>query len=284
MATGAPSRRSTISFRSSGPTTREPVGPPSRPGPWRFWGWAVAYVLATTFSFAPTFSFRRAAARAGEIAPRDVVAPRAVIGPDAAATQRRRIEVSAEVLPVYDWDPAAPDRLAGELRRSFAKARTAAGAGRRKGALAPALRDAFDLPIGDEALLALRELHFSPQIEERLLKIGADLYQAGVVDNRDFLAANRDRGVALRDVRTGREVRRKDLSDAVEYGSHAKGAVATRLAGGPLKGRALTEVAAFLAAALRPNVTFDATETARRRHEASRSVETVLTKVPPGEV
>ena len=284
MATGAPSRRSTISFRSSGPTTREPVGPPSRPGPWRFWGWAVAYVLATTFSFAPTFSFRRAAARAGEIAPRDVVAPRDVIVPDAAATQRRRIEASAEVLPVYDWDPAAPDRLAGELRRSFAKARAAAGAGRRKGALAPALRDAFDLPIGDEALLALRDLHFSPQIEERLLKMGADLYQAGVVDNRDFLAANRDRGVALRDVRTGREVRRKDLSDVVEYGSHAKAAVARRLAGGPLQGRGLTEVAAFLAAALRPNVTFDATETARRRDEASRSVETVLTKIPRGKV
>src|ERR1700694_2593887 len=97
MASGAPSRRSTISFRSSGPTTGEPVGPASRPGPWRFWGWAVAYVLATTFSFAPTFSFRRAPARAGEIAPRDVVAPRGVILPAAAAAGGPGIEGPAAV-------------------------------------------------------------------------------------------------------------------------------------------------------------------------------------------
>ncbi len=284
MGPGAPSRRSTITLRGSGGAPREPGQPAKQRRPWRFWAWAVAYVFATTFAFAPAFSFRRAPARAGEIATRDVIAPRDLIVPDAAATAHRRVEAAAEVLPVYDWDTAAPDRLTAEIRGSFSKARAAETGGRRRNGLPPALRDAFDLPVGDEALLALAGLQFSPAIEERLLQAGADLYRAGVVDNRELLSDSHDRGIVLRDTRSGRELRRKDLSDVVEYGSQTKNAVAKRLAAGPLAGRALTEVSAFLAAGLRPNLTYDATETLRRRQEAARSVETVLTRIPRGKV
>jgi cyclic-di-AMP phosphodiesterase PgpH len=292
MPTGAPSRRSTLSFRFPGKRgkrdTREKreqgEGKGAVPQPWRFWAWAIAYVLVSTFSFAPSFTFRRATAKPGEIATRDVVAPRDLIVPDAAATARRRVEASAEVLPVYDWDTGALDRLTAEIHASFRKARAAEGALRRKGGLPQPVRDAFDLPIGDEALSALAQDHFSQEMEERLIQTGADLYRGGVVDNREILAQNRERGIEIRDLRSGREIRRKDLDEVVEYGSQAKNAVARRFADSPLKGRALTEVSAFLAAALRPNLTFDATETARRRDQAARSVETVLTRIPRGKV
>lgn len=290
MATGAPPRRSTHSFRASGGgarasggTAREAKADPTARSPWRLWIWAVAYVLVTTFAFAPSLSFRHVPAKPGEVSPRDVIAPRDLIVPDRAATDRRRVEAASDVLPVYDWDAAAPERLLAELQTSFRKARSAAS-GRRKSALSPAVRDAFDLPIGDEALSALAQNQFSQDIESRLLQAGADLYRTGVVDNRDLLEQNREKGVQVRDVRTAREFRRKDLEDVVEYGSQTKNAVARHLEGGPLQGRALTEVSAFLAAALRPNLTYDATETARRREEASRSVETVLTKIPRGKI
>jgi len=295
MATGAPARRSTHSFRSSKSARererekeRDRGGPRSPRGRWKLWAWAVAYVLVTTFAYAPAFSFQRASAKPGEIAPRDVIAPRDLIVPDRAATERRRVEAAAEVLPVYDHDTAAADRLAGEVEASFRKARTAAASPKRRAAAAAApsqeLRDAFDLPIGDEALAALAKLQFSRDVESRLLQTANELYRGGIVDNRDLLSASRDRGIQLKDVRSGHESRMKDLSEVVEYGSQTKAAVARHLAGGPLDGRALTEVAAFLAASLRPNLTFDATETARRRDEAARSVETVLTKIPRGKV
>ena len=281
---GAPSRRSMNPFRSAKAAGREPDAEARQRRDWRSWAWAIAYVLVTTFAFAPAFSFRRAAARAGEIAVRDVIAPRDLIVPDRAATERRRVEVAADVLPVYDWDTAATERLAAELGASFRKARAVSSSARRRGVLSSELRDAFDLPIGDEALLALARMQFSKDLEERLLQTGTDLYKSGIVDNRDLLQESRGRGIQLRDVRSGREIRRKDLADVVEYGSQTKAAVARHLAGGPLEGRALTEVSAFLAAALRPNLTYDATETGRRREEASRSVETVLTKIPRGKV
>jgi len=285
MPTGAPSRRSTHSFRSSKTCGRDGGDGSARPEPgrWKLWAWAIAYVLVTTFAFAPSFSFRGSPPHAGEVATRDIIAPRDMIVPDHAATEKRRVEASAEVLPVYDNDTAAPDRLASEVQASFRKARAAAAGSRRRD-LTRDVRDAFDLPIGDEALSALAKLQFSKEIEGRLLQTSADLYRGGIVDNRDLLEASRERGIQLKDVRTGRESRRKDLSEVVEYGAQTKSAVARHLAGGPLEGRALTEVSAFLAAALRPNLTYDATETARRRDEAARSVETVLTKIPRGKV
>jgi putative nucleotidyltransferase with HDIG domain len=281
MSAEAPFRRTTRFFRRSSSTRPEPGAALPRV---RLLLWAATYVIVTTLCFAPTLSFRSAPARPGSIATRDVVAPRDLIVPDPAATARRRSEAAAEVLPVYDWDSEAPQRLERELAASFRKAREAWASTRHRGGISPAVRDAFDLPIGDEALAALARLNFSREVEERLTAAAADLYRVGVVDNRDLLLENRARGVQLRESTTGRETRRRELSDVVEYGAQAKSALASRLAGGPVKGGEINELAAFLAAALRPNLTYNAAETARRREEASRSVESVLTKIPRGKV
>lgn len=282
MAGDAPSRRTAASSRRKSAS--------ARPGPVRpTWDrfrpllWAGAYVVITTLCFAPTLSFRAAAARPGEVATRDVVAPRDLIVPDPAATVRRKAEAAAEVLPVYDWDTAAAARLERELRESFRTAREASAANRGRGASA-AVRDAFDLPIGDEALSALERLQFARSLEDSLVKAGGELYARGVVDNRELLLESGERGIVVRSAASGSETRRRDLTEMVEYGSEAKGSLSARLTEEPLKPSERSEVAAFLAASLRPNLTFNAAETASRREEASRSVESVFTKIPRGKV
>jgi len=278
MAKEAPSRRRRSSHS---PETSEV---PRRRLAWRPALWAAVYVAATTFSFAPTPSFRRAPLTAGAVAPRDIVAPRDVIVPDAAATARRRGEAASEVPPVYDWDVSAPARLEAELRQSFRKARAAAAVSPRPVPLPAPVRDAFELPIGEEALTALARLSFSPAVEDSLVGAASALYHAGVVDNRELLLETRPGGIVARETVSGRETRRREFRDVVEYGTPLKNALAERLAGDKLSGRALSEVAAFLASAIRPNLTYNATETVRRRDEASRGIETVLTRIPRGKV
>ncbi len=278
MPTESGFRRATASFRRrSAPTGTEPR-PGSRLRPLL---WATAYVLATTVAFSPTLSFRTSPQKAGSIATRDIVAPRDLIVPDAAATERRRAEAAAEVLAVYDWDADAPSRLERELRRCFEKARIAS---KKRGVVTPAVREAFDLPIGDEALSALARLSFSRELEGRLVEAGQKLYRGGIVDNRERLLESRSNGISLHDPSTGREARRKEISDVVEYGAQAKAALAEELTDSELSARERAEVAAFLAATARPNLTYDAAATSERRAEASRSVETVLTKIPRGKV
>jgi hypothetical protein len=48
------------------------------------------------------------------------------------------------------------------------------------------VRDAFELPIRDEAMAALARLGFSRAIEDRLVSAAVEQYRGGVVDNRDL--------------------------------------------------------------------------------------------------
>jgi hypothetical protein len=280
MPTDAPTRRTTMTFRRKWRSTREGgFSLKLRP-----LAWAIAYVVATTFAFSPPLTFHTAPAKPGTVAPREIVAPRDLIVPDPEATAHRRAEAAAEVLPVYDHDIAAPSRLEEELRESFASARQAFTRSRPRGGITAEVRDAFNLPIGDEALSALARLGFSEEIENSLVSAGLDLYRVGIVDDRDRLLARRAKGILVRDTATGREGRREDFWGAIEYGSEAKSAVAARLAESGLRGSGRAEVAAFLAASLRPNLTLNAAETARRQEEASRAVESVFTRIPRGKV
>ncbi|HTO86030.1 MAG TPA: HDIG domain-containing protein [Thermoanaerobaculia bacterium] len=279
MPADAPIRRPTTASRHRFPSAAS--APPRRLERLRPLLWAAAYVVATTVAFSPSLSFQTAPQKAGSIATRDVVAPRDLIVSDTAATDRRRAEAAEEVLPIYDWDADAAARLERDLRRCFEKARTAA---RRRGAVTTAVREAFDLPIGDEALSALSRLGFSRELEDRLVAAGQDLYHGGVVDDREALSGKRASGIVLHDPVTGREARRRELSEVLEYGAPAKVALAGKLVDTPLTARERSEVAAFLAATARPNLTFNGAATAERRAESARSVETVLTKIPRGKV
>ncbi|HEY1252448.1 MAG TPA: HDIG domain-containing protein [Thermoanaerobaculia bacterium] len=279
MPDEAPPGRGTISFErpTQAPRVREAEEPRVRP-----LLWAIGYVLVTTFSFAPTLSFVDAPAASGTVATRDVVAPRDLIVPDPDATARRRAEAADEVLPVYDSDTLASARFEEQMRSSFERARAVVAKSRSK-RLTPELRDAFTLPIGDEALSALADRGFSKELEDRFVAIGLDLYGRGVVDHRDLPPEARARGILTRESSTGRETRRRDAG-AVEYGPEAKAAVSARLAEVPIAERDRVEVAAFLAAALRPNLTYDAALTAERRVAAGRSIESVFTRIPRGKV
>jgi hypothetical protein len=281
MSDEAPNRRSTFHFGRSR-ATGEAALPPRRDR-LRPWLWGAAYVIVTTLAFSPALSFRRGALNPGTVAPRDVVAPRDLIVPDPDATARRRAEASAEVLPLYESDPLAGARFEQELRDSFERARSSAARIRPRGAVTPELRDAFTLPIGDEALAALARQGFSADLEDRFVAIGLDLYRGGVADHRDLSPDARTRGLAVRDTSSGRESRRREAG-AVEYGNETKSAIAARLADGGLSVRERAEVSAFLAAILRPNLTYDAVLTAERRAQASRSVESVFTRLPRGKV
>ena len=281
MSPDASSGRKTISFERPDPPAAGGEGRPRfRIRPLL---WVAAYVLVTTLSFAPTLSFRDAPAAAGMVATHDVVAPRDLIVPDSEATARRRTEAAEEVLPLYDADALASARFEEQLRAAFERARPLAAKTRPRGKLTPELRDAFTLPIGDEALAALAGQGFSKELEDRFVAVGMDLYRTGVIDHRELPPEARSRGFLVREASSGRESKRREAG-AVEYGTETKAAVSARLADTPFPVRERAEIEAFLAAMLRPNLTYDAAQTAERRADAARSVESIFTRIPRGKV
>jgi len=280
MPDDAPTGRTTARFERSTAPPDEGARKKRRFHPWI---WAAAYVIVTTVAFSPSISFRDVPATPGSIATHDVVAPRDLIVPDSEATERRRAEAAAEVLPVYELDSQAPTRFEQQLRESFDRARPILARQRPRGTVTPELQEAFSLPIGDEALAGLARQGFSKELEDKLAAIGLELYHAGIVDHRGLPPDARSRGLLVRDLTSGRETVRRE-SGAIEYGSDTRSTVAARLAENGFSPRERPEVAAFLASNLRPNMTYDAAATAARRDAASRSVESVFTRLPRGKV
>src|SRR5207244_1994825 len=150
-----------------------------------------------------------------------------------------------------------PARFEQQLRDAFQRARSVAARTRPRGRVTPELADAFALPIGDEALAALARQGFSKELEDRFVAVGLDLYRGGIIDHRDLPPEARSRGLLVRDTASGKESKRREAG-AVEYGNEARAGVAARLAEGPMSAREKAELAAFLAATLRPNLTYDA--------------------------
>jgi putative nucleotidyltransferase with HDIG domain len=253
----------------------------------RTWIWMLVFVAVTSAAFSPGISFRGGSFPAGTIARRDVVAPRDFIVPDPETTDQKRAEAAARVLPVYDRDSEAAVRLEDQLHAAFdaAREKEKAAAGRRGRAPAQSdLKTAFGLPISDEGFAALARAKFSPTLESRLVAISERLYRNGVVDNKELLLQNRERGVTIRDTSGGAERRTIDLYSTVEYGSDLKSAVNADLVSTSLRGRDAREVAGFLASLMKPNLTYNAAETSARRTAAAEKVESVFVKVPRGEV
>ena len=240
------------------------------------------YVLVTAAAFSPGISFRAARLRSGTIAQRDFVAPRDFILPDPEATDKKRSEAAGDVLPVYDRDTQAPARVEDAIRSSFAAARAAERAESTR-AGADALRDAFPASLGEGGRRGFARLHYSADLESRLVAAANKLYRSGVVDNKELLLQHRERGVLVRDS-AGGERPTLDLFSTVEYGNDLKAALASELGGSRLTAAEARETATYLASLMRPNLTFDALESAKRRQLAMSRVESVLIKVPRGEV
>jgi cyclic-di-AMP phosphodiesterase PgpH len=281
MAEPASTGRFVLARRPSRRATTSPIAGLLR----HAWPWTVIFVVATTFAFAPALTFRVGQLRAGSVATRDVVAPRDLILADPETTERKRQQAAAAVLPVYDDDSQATARLEEAIHTSFSRARAALAQEKtRRKTLTEAIKEAFTIPASDAALAALTRGGFSSEIEDRLVSIVNQLYRHGIVDNKELLLQNRERGIELRDTVSGAERHEVNLFQTVEYGADAKAMINGDLTSLRMPPADRRELATFLAAALRPNLTYNAAETTRRRQDAARSVESVFLKIPRGKV
>src|SRR6185369_13267924 len=124
----------------------------------------------------------------------DFVAPRDFILPDPEATDRKRTEAGGEVLPVYDRDVQATARVEETIKTDFANARAIERSAAARGVklAPPALRPALPAGIGEGALRAFARLHFSSDLELRMIAAAAKVYRAGLVDNKELLLHHRD--------------------------------------------------------------------------------------------
>ncbi|HXT50338.1 MAG TPA: HDIG domain-containing protein [Thermoanaerobaculia bacterium] len=247
--------------------------------------WVVVFVLVGTWALAPSRPWGLAPqAEAGSIAGRDFVAPHdsLVLDREATATKQRRAR--DEVLPVYDYDPAAAARTVEELEAFFAVGRAAAEEGSQD--LAERLEGAaLGVRATPEQLQALRRRDFAPQLLERLVE-GAELVLArGVVAGKNAMLESRGRGILLRDLSNGAEKAQLDVYGYLDYPDEVHALLQTQArAWSGYSAAHRTLLVDFLVANLAPNLHLNQSETVKRQEAAADSIEQVYNRVRKGQV
>ncbi len=139
--------------------------------------------------------------------------------------------------------------------------------------------------LSQDTLETLRQLEYDPRIRDGAIRAISQAMQRGIVSNKDLLMGHREKGIILRDLRSGQERIVSDLTSILNA-SEASEAMAQAVSStGQTYAPAMQLVIADLARKLvLPNVTFNKKETEERRKQALESVKPVFFQIKRGEM
>ena len=198
----------------------------------------------------------------GHLAQADLIAPFDLDIPDEARTSQSREQARRTVDDVYIFEQKANARLDQEIEEGFAS-------GAPPGAPAPGLLETLTRPGGADLLDVIR----------RILR---DELSEMIVARRDALP--QDRGITVRYLGEGAEITLQDPSrimDLEEARRRAREAVA-RI--GSFDHATAVLAGKWAASLVRPTLTYDLTETLRRKDETARQVPVLYSRTPKGTV
>jgi putative nucleotidyltransferase with HDIG domain len=240
-------------------------------------------VLAYIISYVPSRSLPLP--ESGSIAPADIIAPTDLTIEDADATQARREDARAAVLPVYVFQANVQPDTEEKVHQSFAAgrewiARTDSPA-QKLDALQKLLADKFDVEPSLNDLGLLVKLGFPPSVEDGLIRLLAAPLERGVIASKSvFLHGEQQRGLTLVRGREERSVKAADIVDPRE----AKDVFYTASESLDLPGRTKAMLIELATLFLSPNVSFDAAGTNARLERAATEVEPVFYMIKQGKV
>lgn len=222
----------------------------------------------------------------GDIASRDVKAPRDMLVPDPELTAKKRQEAEQEVLPLYDFDPQVGADTAGRLVQALhlLQAPAAEGPPAPQDNLQGNVEGLLGTALSAEEFKALRSF---AEVPERVAELETQLrtsLSARIVGNLQLFRQDAEHGVTVRRLSDQHEEQLN--ADAVVLGvGDALNRVEKWL--GKLTGVKKSERRLLLAVIermLRPNLTFNKTETEARKQLARDSIKPVLFQVKKGEM
>jgi hypothetical protein len=235
---------------------------------YRKWFIGIGTALVLTFFLSPSLQLPLKEYQAGDIATQKIKSNQDMLVQDERSTQEKRIEAERTVLSVYDYDPsilaAAEKRIDGSFQ-----------------SLATSVRQAF---TQKEWQLLERE-RFKPAFGEAVLKLIAPILKKGVVNDRDLLDPDSERGIVIRDIQSRQERKTHppftflDFKEARNKLRSQSELLPTRL------GREFSAIVLKIAEhLLKPNLTFNMAETEDRKTKARAAVQPVYFQMKRGEV
>ncbi|MEW6374447.1 MAG: HDIG domain-containing metalloprotein [Thermodesulfobacteriota bacterium] len=253
------------------------------------WFIGIGTALIITFLLSPSLQLPFREYKVGDIAQKEIKSTQDLLVEDEKSTQEKRIEAERSTLSVYDYDLSvltdAENRIHStfeSLSNTFQKVEkgTDQKAERKK-----EWESSLRLPLTQGEWTILERERFNPSLGEAALKLITPVLKKGVVNDKDLLDPDSDKGVVIRNIRTREE--RKNLPpftflDLKEARTKLR-TQANLLS--PSLGREVPPIVLKIAEHfLRPNLTFNKNETEEQKKKAKEKVNPVYFQVKRGEV
>jgi putative nucleotidyltransferase with HDIG domain len=253
------------------------------------WFIGIGMAILLTLLLSPGLTLRLKQYQVGDIATKEVKSNQDLLVEDEKSTQEKRNEAERSVLSVYDYDPSiftdAESRIRstfGSLAASFKKV--------EKGIDQNALRkkewdSSLNLPLSQREWHVLEKEHFNPVVGETALKWIAPLLKKGIVNDKDLLDSDAEKGIVIRNIQTREDRKALPPSTLLDFKEARAKLRAQADLLSPVLGKESSSIVLKLAEHfLKPNLTFNKDETQERKVRAREKVKPVYFQIKRGEV
>ncbi len=253
------------------------------------WFIGIGTALILAFLLSPTLQLPLKKYQAGDIASKEIKSTQDLLVEDEKSTQEKRIEAERSALSVYDYDPAVLMDAENRIRSTFESlANSFRTVERGIDKNAPRKKEwesSFRLPLTQWEWRILEKERFNPAIGEAALKLIAPVLTIGIVNDKDLLDPDSDKGVVIRNIQT-REERRNlppftffDLKEG-----RSKLRAQADFLSTPFGKETTPFILRIAEHFLKPNLTFNKNETEERKAKVTGTVKPVYFQVKRGEV
>jgi len=272
------------------------------------WALLIAVTITFTILLYPNLVVEKYSYKLGDVVTRDIKAAKNFLIEDKDATEASRKQAVENVLTVYDHDVNISTKTSQRMKKAFGDLRatletiksidnlknseTSSPENEQQKLILHNLiwqkKADFEANIGisvsDSDYKTLVE-GFSSDISNLISSILAEIYDNGVVANKEILLKETDRGIILSDIKTKNEMLVYNLKHF--YGLDQAKTMVTVI-GNPILQKKTPDVrnliVDFAQRLIQPNITLNRSETEKRKKEASLEVKPIFYKIKAGEM
>lgn len=244
----------------------------------------ILLALAITAIIVPKGGFVPGYYNPGDIVARDIKAPRDLLLPDQPLTQNKQDEAAKAILALYDFDPRAGAEVANRLAEILSLQQS----GTTKEVPPENLsveEESVPFPrLSDAETKLLAKLAQKENLEKNLRALLLEVMKNRIVGNLQVFQASWDRGIVVRDLVTQREQALHDYQQVTGIGNALDQLEIGLKNIDDLSAEQQKVLLKVLQQLVRPNLTFNQSETEERRRLARKLVTPVLFQVKKGEM
>lgn len=253
--------------------------------------YAMLFVLALvlTLIIVPTGGFVPAYFAAGDIATRDIKAPHDFLVPVPELTREKRQQAANAVVPVYDYDTRPSRALAQGFSRVLqlyapdVNAQDEMGSPIKQAQYEDTVQELLGTGLSPEQHRAMVQLSKNPEFIAQFSKAVKKILSGYIVESTELFFANWRGAITLKNLASGEEELVTDIQ-SIRSRAGTVAALKSELSVSEDLEPHFNILLDMIHQLLRPNLTFNQSETETRRQESAAAVSPVLSQVKRGEM